>query len=332
MLFNEVKNPKAEEIKQYISVNVSSNYNTIKPYIETAEAEYIKKLLGDDQYEELVEYYEDHAAAEERLDDLLSLVQKALINLAYFRGFPILIAKIGDGGAYRNENEKQKGLYKYQEVELKNMFKADGFNGLDAVLEYLETNIDLFPLFSASDNYTVFKGSFINTTAEFEDKYSIGGSRIVFLKLKKFIKQAEEFNIIPLIGREYFDELKEQILDNDIDETNVPVIEFIRAAVASHAIARGVTQIGISITDNGIFYQTATGGQFDYKNENLLKPDEVDALFRNARDTGDHYMALLKDFLHENIEDYATYAASSAYDSTNAAHIRDNSNKKTFWT
>jgi hypothetical protein len=331
MLFNEVENIGAKEIKKYISVNVTTNFNTIKPYIETAEAEYIKKLVGDDQYDELVEYYVHHVAAEERMDNLLTLVQKALINLAYFRGFPILIVKIGDGGVYRNETEKQKGPYKYQELGLREMFKTDGFNGLDAVLEYLETNIEIFPLFKASDNYTVFKGSFINTTSEFEEQYKIGNSRIVFLKLKKFIKQAEDFNIIPAIGRAYFDELKEEIAENNISEENIPVIEFIRAAVANHAIARGVTQIGISITDNGIFYQTATGGQFDYKNENLLKPDEVNALFKNARDTGDSYLALLKDFLHENIADYATYAASSAYDSTNASHIRDNSNKKTFW-
>jgi len=332
MLFNEVKNVKAEEIKKFISVNVSTNYGTIKPYIETAEREYILKLLGQDQYDEMVEYYEGHEASEERLDDLLRLVQKALINLAYYRGFPILVIKMGDGGAYRNETETQKGPYKYQEKGLYRMFKADGFNGLDSVLEYLESNIDLFPLFSESENYTVFKDSFINTTAEFEEGYKIGGSRLVFLKLKPFIRQAEDFHIIPLIGRAYFDELKEQISDNDIAETNEVPIDYIRKAVANFAIYRGIHQLGMTITDNGVFYSSDTGGQSDYQDEKALRPDDVMKLYQEAREAGNSYLSLLKNHLHNNINDYATYAESAAYDSTNAAQIRDNTDKKTFWT
>ena len=158
MLFNEVKNVKAEEIKKFISVNVSTNYGTIRPYIETAEREYILKLLGQEQYDELAEYYESHEASEERLDDLLNLVQKALINLAYYRGFPLLVIKMGDGGAYRNETETQKGLYKYQEKALYRMFKADGFNGLDSLLEYL--------LSPNSRNQLVFSSSKVDVTRQ----------------------------------------------------------------------------------------------------------------------------------------------------------------------
>jgi hypothetical protein len=212
------------------------------------------------------------------------------------------------------------------------MFKADGFNGLDSVLEYLENNIELFPLFAESENYTVFKESFINTTAEFEEGYKIGGSRLVFLKLKPFIKQAEDFHIIPLIGRAYFDELKEQILNKDIDEANDIPIDYIRKAVANFAIYRGIHQLGMTITDNGVFYSSDTGDQFDYQNEKPMKPDEIMKLYQEARDTGNGYLALLKDHLHNNIDDYSTYAASASYDSTNAAHIRDNTDKKTFWT
>ena len=331
MLFNEVKNVKAEEIKQFVSVNVTTNFNTLKPYIETCENEYIKRLLGIGQYDELVEYYEDHAAPEDHMEDLLKLVQKALINLAYFRAFPILVAKIGDGGVYRSESDKQKSLFKYQEADLKQMFKSDGFNGLDAVLEYLEENILLFPTFALSENYTVFKNSFINTTREFDNCFSIGGSRLVFLKLKKFIYDAENFDILPAIGKTFFDELKDQILNKSVTEANFPVIEFLKNAIAHYAIAKGILHLGVSITDNGVFHQNTTGGQYDFKKEASVNPDENHNLIKFSRDTADHYLALLQDFLNENIADYPTYSASSCYDSTGTSHIRDNSNKKTFW-
>jgi hypothetical protein len=332
MLFNEIKNIKGEEIKKYISVNVTTNFITIKPYIETAEAEYIKKLLGDAQYYELVEYYEDHVEPESHLGDLLKLVQKSLINLAYFRGFPILVAKIGDGGAYRNETDVQKPLFKYQEAELKQMFKTDGFNGLDAVLEYLENNIESFPLFASSQNYTIFKQNFIHTTAQFDDCFPIGGSRIVFLKLRKYMIDAENFHILPVIGKPFFDLLKNELLNNSLSEANIPVVEFLRKAIAGFAISKGILQLGISITDNGIFHQTTTGGQYDHKKDAALDMKESFNISKLARDTADDYMSLLKDFLHTNIQDYPLYSASNAYDSSNKSHIRNNDGKLTFWT
>jgi len=329
MLFKEENNTNAKEIKQYISVNVSTNYKTLKPYIEVAEREYIKKLLGDDQYEELTDYYAEHVASEERLDDLLEHVQRALINLAYYRGFPILIVKMSEQGAYRNENEKQKSLFKYQEVELRKMFKKDGFNGLDAVLEYLETNIDLFPEFQTSPNYTVFKNNFINKTIDFDNIYAIGASRLVFLKLRRFMNIVEDFKILPLIGRDFFDELKTQIKDNSLTTENSKAVEKIKKAVAFYSIEQGLNEIGVNIIDNGLVFQTREG---DYKKDTSVKGEELSALSKSARENGEKYLEYLKDFLHENIDDYPIYEDSEQYDSTNTTHIRDNTEKKIFWT
>lgn len=332
MLFKETENTKAEEIKKYISVNVSTNYNTIKPYIEVAEREYIKRLLGDDQYEELTDYYYDHALPEERLDTLLEHVQRALINLAYYRGFPLLNVKMSDQGAYRNETEKQKSLFKYQESALWKMFKQDGFNGLDAILEYLEDNIDLFPEFQTSPNYTIFKSNFINTTKTFDDIYSIGGSRLVFLKLRRFMNIIEDSKIIALIGRAFFDELKTQIKEITLTIVNAKAVEFIQKAVAFYSIAQGLVELGINITDNGLVFETREGGDFDYNKDTSVTGDELSNLIASARKNGEMYLGYLKDHLHENIDDYPTYRDSDQYDETNTAHIRDNSNKKTFWT
>lgn len=333
MLFKESENTNAAEIKQYISVNVSTNYGTLKPYIEIAESEYIKKLLGDDQYDELLDYYEaEDPAPETRLDELLTLVQRALINLAYFRGFPILIVKMSDQGAYRNENDKQKSLFKYQEDALREMFKRDGFNGLDAVLEYLETNIDLFPEFEGSTNYTVFKSNFINTTTEFDDIYNINGSRLVFLKLRRFMNVIEDSKIITLIGRTYFDELKTQIKEHTLTAANTTAVELIQKAVAFYSISQGLSELGVKLTDKGLVFETREGTVNDYKKDTKVGGDDLNALISSSRKNGDMYLSYVKDELHNNIDDYPTYAASDEYDSTNTANIRDNTDKKTYWT
>lgn len=330
MLFKEENNTNAAEIKKHLPVNVSVNFKSLKPHIKVAERKYIKKLLGDDQYEELTDYYDEHHAPEERLDDLLDLVQFALINLAYWWGFPKLNTKFSDQGAYRNETEKQKSLYKYQEVDLRNSFKQDGFNGLDAVLEFLEINISIFPAFEGSSGYAFFKSNFICSTAEFDSIYSIGGSRLVFLKLRRFMNIVEDFKILPFIGRDFYEELKEQLLEGELTSPNGKAVEIIKKAVAFHSMSQGYVELGINIKDNGLVFETSDDP--DYKKTTTVNGLELSALIKSSRENGDRYLEQLKDHLHENIDDYPTYEDSGAYDATNTAHLRDNSNKKTFWT
>jgi hypothetical protein len=274
----------------------------------------------------------DDPAQEDRLDELLALVQKALINLAYYRGFPILSVKMSDKGAYRTESPNEKSLFKYQEVELRQTFKQDGFNGLDAVLEYLEENIDVFPEFRNSANYTIFKSNFINTTTDFDNIYSIGGSRLVFLKIRRFMNIVEDFKILPLIGQAFYTKLKDAIEENNVITEDQRAIDIIKKAVAFLSIDQGLSELGVKLTDNGVVFETREGRFDDLKKDTTVSGDELHTLIKSARVNGDKYLSLLKEFLHANIDDYPLYRDSEQYDDTNTAHIRDNSGKKTFWT
>jgi hypothetical protein len=331
MFFKEALNTEAGEIKDYISVNVSVNFDTIKPWIEIAEREYIKTLIGDDLYATLLAYYTAGTTSNSYYNNAIKYIQKALINLAYWRGFSLLIVKMGDQGAYRVENDKQKSLYKYQEIALKESFNKEGFNGLDYLLQYLEDNIDEFTDFKSSDNYTVFKGSFINTTKQFDDLYWIGQSRLVFLKLKRFMTRVEDFQVLPLLGRDYFDELKSQIKANTLSAANDAVVDIICKAVAPLSVAEGIHELSVNVTDKGLFFETRTNQYNDYEKQQVVLNEGLNGMLSNARLTGEKYLGYLKDYLHNNIDDYATYAASDEYDDTNTAHIRDNDSKKTFW-
>ena len=251
MLFKAENNTKAEEIRKYISVNNTITFASILPYIESAEAKYIKKLLGSLQYAELCMYYEDplnfndQPGSETNAIDiakLLPLVQKALINLAFLDGFAILSVNIGDSGAFRKESESQKPLYQYQEENLKNTFRTEGFDTLDTILEYLEGNIDLFPIFQRSDAYTVYKAKFIKTANEFQEVYNISGSRLVFLHLQKYIDLVNDFSILPVLGRSFFDELVSAMTEGP-SEKQADVIKFIQKIQAYLSISKGIASL-----------------------------------------------------------------------------------------
>lgn len=342
MLFKEELNTKAGEIKQYIAVNASVAFKSILPYITTSERDYIKPLLGNDQYTELCSYYqstsswdpEEGQAEAEDLANLLPLVQQALINLAYWKGYPALSVNIGDGGAFRIEKEHEKSLFQYQEENLRNSFKNEGFNTLDKILEFLEENIDKFPCFSASATYTVFKKKFIRTAGEFDAIYGIGGSRLVFLKLQPFIDQVNDLEIIPIIGPEYWEEIRIVMSSGaDLLALQQRFIDFVKKIQAFLSVARGISELGVNITDKGFFFETSASNSDNFRKKDIITDNTLDALRRNAEQNGRAYIQYLQDFLHDNIGDFPVYAEYSGYNEGESSNpfIRDNNNKTTFW-
>ncbi len=342
MLFKASLNTKAEEIRKYISVNSSISFASISPYIESTESTFTKKILGTDQYLELCAYYEDPEAWPDNpanpkaladdLAKLLKIVQKSLINLAFHDGFTVLSINIGDSGAYRQETNSQKPLYQYQEEGLKHTFRTEGFNGLDAILESLEDNIEKYPVFEASDTYTVFKSKFIKTTPEFDEIYHIRNSRLVFLHLQRFIDQVNDFVILPVLGRVFFDELIAYMTSGeDLQPKQVQLISFIQKIQAYLSVSKGIASLGVNITHNGAFFHSNGTNSSNYKKKESANSEDLHIIMRNAADVGHSYIEYMKDYLHENIADFPTYADFNAYNEGEPTSHRDNTDKKTFW-
>jgi hypothetical protein len=342
MLFKAENNAKAEEIRQFLPVNSSITFASLQPYIESAEVKYIKPVLGADQYGELCSYYGDPEiwphiekipkTHENWLSKLLPLVQKALINLAFLDGFSILSVNIGDSGTFRQESDNQKPLFQYQEENLKNTFRSDGFNSLDGILEFLEENIEHFPIFSASDAYSVFKSRFIRSAKEYSDIYNINTSRLVFLHMQQYISQVNDFDILPVIGRAFFDELSAALLSADpMPDHLQKVVGFIKKIQVFLSAARGINSLGMNINYNGIYFHSSGTNSQNFKKKDPIKESDLHLLISNARQNGQAYLTYLKEFLHANIEDYPSYAAFNAYNEGNPAYHRDNTDKKTFW-
>ena len=87
MLFSKVKNPKMEEIRNFVSVTSSSTFENVVPHIANAERDYLIPVIGIDMYDKLVEFYEMDPPAEPtdvqiKMAELLRLAQSAVIHLS----------------------------------------------------------------------------------------------------------------------------------------------------------------------------------------------------------------------------------------------------------
>jgi len=322
------------DIKKYVPVNVSLEYDTIKPFLTAVERDFLKRLIGSTLYAEILDYTQNSSAIQK---GLLDLCRQAVINLALWKWTSGGAVNISDIGITRPESEKQKSAYKYQEDALRDHLKEEGFNSLDAVLEYLEDNIDSFSSFKASDNYTIFKSNFINQTSEFDDICSIGASRLVFLKLRRFMTLVEDFEVLPAIGKEMFDKLKAFVTDTgsgsgsgDPDEHSSTVITYLKKAIAHLSIARGILDLNVNITDKGFFFESKEGSTNSFNRQSNLSTGQLSAMANNAKKTGNDYLEHAIKYMRANIESFTDYEDSAAYgsgDGTEGMNF-DNTDKK----
>ncbi len=151
-----------EHIKEILQVSKALIAEKINPFIEDAE-NIISDTISEDFYNEL----DSGSSSNEITIKLIDLLRKSIAYLTWYLGFDIMNASFSNQGIHRIESDKTKSLFQRQEENLKETFKIQGYNKLDRALRYLEKNKGSFNTWTSSDEYTLSKRNFINSTKQF---------------------------------------------------------------------------------------------------------------------------------------------------------------------
>ena len=320
-----------QEVKQFASVSAASNFDTVAPHIANAERDYLVPVIGQDMYDELQEFYDTEfinplTEAQEKTAELLRLSQQSVIHLAYWIGFDLLNAHITDAGFKRTESTEVKGLFKYQEENLKNYFRTNGFNGLDSVLKYIETNLATFGEFKLSAVNTLFRSSFIPTTDVFNDIVFINKSRLTFLRMKAHMQLVEEIEIAPVLGPVAFDFVKAEMVKDEPDAKVIALLPYIRKPIAWLSSALLMEESGADLKDNGLYFSSVKAFAGNDTENGPSAPDRIAILVMRNRSYGNAYLDALRAYLTTHAADWPDVTPS-----TGRVLRRDNKDKKTFW-
>jgi hypothetical protein len=346
MLLSKAKNLKMEEIRRYVPVSVSSDFDSLSPHIANAEADYLIPVIGQQTYDELQLFYdsassgsadlpeeesgsgtsEEDEAADKKKTELLRLVQSCVTHIAFWIGYDLLNSYITDDGFKRTESEKIKSLFKYQEDNLKQYFRTNGFNRLDTVLQFLEDNAQTFTTFAVSAQYTVLKSAFIPNTAAFNRIVFIGGSRLTFLRMIPHMQLIEEVEIRPLLGSVALAQLREEMLKESPRPAITGIVPIIQKAVAYLASGMLMQESGADLTDNGLYFSSQssiTGNNSEKKPSDALR---IATLSERNRHIGNAFLDQVRSYLVTHAADWNDVAPS-----TGKILSRNNTGKKTFW-
>lgn len=237
MLFKTI-----DQIKDYFSFLAQTDVKFLRPHITRAENKYMRKYLGNDLYTSLNEYVNGSATADEDLDALLEVVRPALGAFAVKDAISQLNLKLTNAGFAVSESQGLAPASKQRTDDLKAELEEAAWDGIEAMLQFLEENKDDYDEWVAGEGYTQAHRNLINSAVEFFDYLNLETSRLLFTRLRSIMDDKETLVIAPAISQELLDEIKEQLESDTITEANEAILDNLKRALANLAIASYVPE------------------------------------------------------------------------------------------
>ena len=316
MIFSKEKWNDAAEMQPFISVSKGLRFASVEAPLRNAFEMFLRTLLGDALITDLETYYAA-STPDAKQKRLLQLAQRANALLAFWYDYNEMQVLIDDNGIKRVESGEVKTPYKYQEQALRNGWKEKGFNALDDLLNYLESEKTTF----AHYNSTSTKTSLVRSAAEVDNYYYINGSRIIFLRLQSHFRNVINTIIAPRLGTIYTDLMTDLAADTPaakflkLRETLVPVIVF-------YAVARLMRETG-SLTDKGLFFETLKNTD-DAVNTSPVTDERMISQATIAEADAISYWKIAEKLLKS---DFGVTTSTGS-----KIPKRDNADKKAFWS
>lgn len=237
MLFKTI-----DQIKEYFSFLAQSDVKFLKPHIIRAENKYMRKYLGSEFYITLNDYVADNGETDETLEDLLEVLRPALGAFAVKDAVSQLNLVLTDSGFAVTESTGLAPASKQRTDDLKAELEESAWDGIEAMLQFLEENKENYAEWVASDGYTQAHRNLINSAVEFFDLVNLETSRLMFSRLRAIMDNVETLVIAKEISSELLDEIKEQIEDDSVSDDNDAILPDLKRALANLTIAAHVPE------------------------------------------------------------------------------------------
>lgn len=309
-----------DQFTAHLSLNVNSNLDPLLPSLRVVENGRLRGLLGP-LYASLQALTDEEVTtllapgSTDVRSELLRLVQCAAANLAMVHYLPLAQVQISDAGI---SLLVAKTAFQWQVNDLKGMLMATGYNALEEVLRYLEEHREASELaaWATSPAAAASRRHFLATATQFSEHYGIADSRLTYLALLPTIRKMEAFQLEPVLGTGYYQQLKAELLTGTLsDDSRLVLEEYLRPALAHLVAAKAVPEVGL--TFNGASLQLNI---YRFDDSNNKEADAgIDALLVNKIDQawkdGQVYLTRLRTFLNAaaSADRFATYFASPTY-------------------
>jgi hypothetical protein len=287
-----------------VPVNMTSDFDVVKPFLSAAETMYVARLIGKDQYDALVAFslLEEggEGAPNANQAEAITLCQRIIANLGYYMAVPVLSVSIGSSGIQIASNQDTKQAFQWQVEDLKNALLGLGFGAIEDLLSLLDDNPNDFQDYGSSAEGTRNKDFLIKTAAEFSNYYQIGGSRFIFQSIAYLMKRIEQQSLVSLVGDDFLQSLK----DPEADSAKKKLLNnYFKPGLALLTVAKAIIERVITL-ENG---QVAFNFRGNTENMNMSQAatnQQIKDMAQQLTDDGNQYIKDGMDYINTNLTDF----------------------------
>ena len=301
------------DIRYVLPVSSGFTLKHISSYLLRADYSFMQKeLIGTDLYKALKVEYLANAYTELSRQEAVELLQIASAFYAYALYIPLSGVISSDIGLHVEENSEHRIAYQWKEIKTEAQAYQVAFEFAERLLEFLETNIDDFPEFENSTNYTVYKTSLIKTVDEFSDYININNSRLLFKRLQKPIALFQQKSLKALLGVSLAQEILTQLEENTLTVNNKLLLPYLKEYLAYSVFADNVLLLPISFDNNGM-YHTAPKNQQINSNDKTMPDNHLTFLKNNYEKKAAAIQKELIDLLNKLAINYPSFITESNF-------------------
>lgn len=298
------------QLRAASSINIGNTLSNWQPYLDEAEETFIRPVIGDDLFDELVTHLQSSGSGTSKMDNLLTKVHRALALYALYLGIDEMSVSISSSGVQVIESDSHKQAPQYKVLNLKETWLARAHRHVDLMLKYLDENKADFSSYIPQET-----DLFIQNANQFQHIIDIRESRRLFLTLRPVIRSIEKKYIRPTLSPDYFDELKSALTaSSELSSDDQAVIDLIVPALAHLSMARALQDISVDILDWGVF-ETAANSFDSVKGKQAANRERVAMMIEANQRDGEAELKELQEYLDTNASEskFKTYFDSDRY-------------------
>lgn len=309
-----------EELNRHTQIGEGNSLESYAVDLENAEHDYLKPLLGDTLYANLLTKYGENITTEPD-KTLLNLSQAVIASMAVAANLDQRQVHISDQGVQK----AGESAYHYQKVEAQNSFMRRGYRAMEQLLLHLEKNVADYPEWKASDAYFQQRSFLIPSATEFQKHYNLKSSRRTYLAMLPIMRRVENFSMRPLLGDTFYEELIKTIQDDsslttEQKEANRRLLhDYISPAVAYLTIAASINELSLNLTADGLFLSEEMSVSEKSSATKQASDQQKALLAERSADAADQYLQRLVNYLNAQASDtsFAAYMASDTWQRAN---------------
>lgn len=228
-------------------IDADIKFEKIKSDVLSATREVVK-LIGKEVYDEVLTAYQGNALEEDEAE-LLYLTRYPIAVNAYMLLAPSNDVAHTSNGRKMRQDTNEKQAFEWMLDRDNTALEKRYYRALDDLLEYLDENSDTW---KSSEAFKKSHKMFIRTTDEFNEYFQID-SRLMLLKLQPGIKQCEDNEILPRLGKELFQGIKAKLKnDDELSEKEMAILSLVKEACVYHALSWAMMRLSVQLFPDGV--------------------------------------------------------------------------------